>query len=85
MALPTLASTQGVYSEHKRGCANAAVAATGRNRTMSTIDIRLCIASAALLAGPVSMQPLAATEVPQAVAVHGEVLVTSVNATGVQV
>ena len=52
---------------------------------MSKIDIRLCLASAALLAGPMSMQPLSATELPDAVAAHGEVLVTSVNATGVQV
>jgi hypothetical protein len=52
---------------------------------MSKIKFRLCIASAALLAGPMSMQPLSATEVPDAVAAHGEVLVTSVNATGVQV
>lgn len=52
---------------------------------MSKINIRLCVASAALLTSPISMQPLAATEVPDAVAVQGEILVTSVNATGVQV
>src|SRR5690606_26859212 len=47
--------------------------------------IRKCLATAALLASPMSILPLYASDVPDAIDARGEVLVTSVNATGVQV
>jgi hypothetical protein len=56
-----------------------------RKKPMPKSTIRKCLASAALLASPMSILPLSASEVPDPIAAHGEVLVATVEAAGAQI
>lgn len=52
---------------------------------MLKFTIRKCFATAALLASPMSILPLYASDVPDAIAAHGETLVATVEAAGAQI
>jgi hypothetical protein len=52
---------------------------------MSKRIIHRCLASAMLLASPMSILPLIASDVPDAIAAHGEILVAAVEAAGAQI
>jgi hypothetical protein len=56
-----------------------------RKKPMPKFTIRKYVASAALLASPMSILPLSALELPDPIAAHGEVLVAAVEAAGAQI
>jgi hypothetical protein len=54
-------------------------------KPMLKLKIRHCVAGAAIVAGPLSLSPLSASDVPDAIAARGEILVATVQAAGVQI
>jgi hypothetical protein len=54
-------------------------------KSMIKLRIRDCVAVAAILAGPMSLLPLFASDVPDAIAARGEIMVAAVQAAGVQI